>query len=95
MKILRKAHLRIGLGVLVGGYGLSNLPPIGTNDDTTVGQFLDEMDAGMHSWTWRVPDEVRRRVGPQLRTWAEGRFGSLERPVEPDLQILWRAYDLP
>jgi len=71
------------------------LPPIGTHDDTTVGQFLDEMDAGMHSWTWRVPDEVRRRVGPQLRTWAEERFGSLERPVEPDLQILWRAYDLP
>jgi hypothetical protein len=49
----------------------------------------------MHSWTWRVPHEVRRRVGPELRTWAEGRFGSLGRPVEPDLRILWRAYDLP
>jgi SAM-dependent methyltransferase len=71
------------------------LPPIATHDDTTVGQFLDEMDAGMHSWTWRVPDDVRRRVGPELRTWAEERFGSLERPMEPDLQILWRAYDLP
>jgi len=71
------------------------LPPIATHDDTTVGQFLNEMDAGMHSWTWRVPDDVRRRVGPELRTWAEARFGSLERPVEPDLQILWRAYDLP
>jgi hypothetical protein len=71
------------------------LPPIGTHDDTTVGQFLDEMDAGMHSWTWRVPDDVRRRVGPELRTWAVGRFGSLERRVEPDLQILWRTYDLP
>jgi len=71
------------------------LPPIATHDDTTIGQFLNEMDAGMHSWTWRVPDDVRRRVGPELRTWAEARFGSLERPVEPDLQILWRAYDLP
>ena len=71
------------------------LPPIATHDDTTVGQFLNEMDAGMHSWTWRVPDDVRRRVGPELRTWAAARFGSLERPVEPDLQILWRAYDLP
>jgi len=70
------------------------LPPIATHDDTTIGQFLNEMDAGMHSWTWRVPDDVRRRVGPELRTWAEARFGSLERPVEPDLQILWRAYDL-
>ena len=71
------------------------LAPIATHDDTTVGQFLNEMDAGMHSWTWRVPDDVRRRVVPELRTWAERRFGSLERPVEPDLQILWRAYDLP
>jgi len=71
------------------------LPPIATHDDTTVGQFLDEMDEGMHSWTWRVPDDVRRRVLPELRTWAEGRFGSLDRPVEADLQILWRAYDLP
>jgi SAM-dependent methyltransferase len=71
------------------------LPPIATHDETTVGQFLDEMDAGMHSWTWRVPDDVRRRVVPELRAWASGRFGSLERPVEPDLQILWRAYDLP
>jgi len=71
------------------------LPPIATHDDTTVGQFLNEMDAGMHSWTWRVPDDVRRRVGPELRTWAAARFGSLERQVEPDLQILWRAYDLP
>jgi len=28
---LRVAHLRIGLGVLVGAYGLSNLAPIGSN----------------------------------------------------------------
>jgi len=53
------------------------------------------MDAGMHSWTWRVPDDVRHRIGPELRAWAERRFGSLDRPVEPDLQIVWRAYDLP
>jgi SAM-dependent methyltransferase len=71
------------------------LPPIPTHDDTTIGQLLDDIEAGMHSWTWRVPHEVRRRVGPELRTWAEGRFGPLGRPVEPDLRILWRAYDLP
>jgi hypothetical protein len=38
---------------------------------------------------------VRHRIGPELRAWAERRFGSLDRPVEPDLQIVWRAYDLP
>jgi SAM-dependent methyltransferase len=71
------------------------LPSIRTRDDTTVGRFLEEMDTGMHSWTWRVPEDVRRRIGPELRAWAVQHFGSLERPVEPDLEILWRAYDLP
>ena len=31
MKMLRIAHLRIGLGVLVGAYGLSNILPITSN----------------------------------------------------------------
>lgn len=31
MKILRIAHLRIGLGVVMGAYGLSNLLPIASN----------------------------------------------------------------
>jgi SAM-dependent methyltransferase len=71
------------------------LPPIRTSDDTTIGGFLNEMDQGMHSWTWRVPDEVRRKVVPEVRAWARDRFGSLDRPLEPNLEIVWRAYDLP
>jgi hypothetical protein len=32
---------------------------------------------------------------PDIRAWAEQRFGSLDAPLERDLQIVWRAYDLP
>jgi SAM-dependent methyltransferase len=70
------------------------LPPV-AGDDTTVGEFLVEMEAGMHSWSWRVPDDVRRRVAPELRSWAIERFGSLDRLLEGYVQIVWRAYDLP
>lgn len=50
---------------------------------------------GLHSWTRRVDGEVRHRVVPVVRTWAERRFGSLHAALEPDLEIVWRAYDLP
>ncbi len=71
------------------------LEPIPSYDETTVGEFLNEIEAGRHSWTWRVPDDVRRGLLPELRTWAMGRFGSLDEPIEPEHRILWRAYDLP
>jgi SAM-dependent methyltransferase len=76
------------------GARLRVLPAIPDTDATTVGEFLDEMEAGMHSWTWRVSDDVRRRVLPDVRAWAAERFGSLDRPVEPDFEFVWRVYDL-
>ena len=77
------------------GATMRMLPPIPSRDDTTVGEFLEEMANGQHSWTWRVPVEVRERIIPEIRAWAEERFGSLEAPLERDLVIVWRAYDVP
>ena len=71
------------------------LPPIPSRDETTIGEFLEEMRTGLHSWTWRVPDEVREQAVPAVRAWAEHEFGSLDEPVEPEVDIGWRAYDLP
>jgi hypothetical protein len=53
------------------------------------------MKRGEHSWTWRVDAEVRERIIPDTQRWAAQRFGSLNVPLEPDLEIVWRAYDLP
>lgn len=85
---LDDAFARYGASVRV-------LDPIPSRDDTTVGEFLDEMERGQHSWTWRVDPDVRKRLIPEIRTWAARRFGSLEAPLERDLQIVWRAYGLP
>jgi SAM-dependent methyltransferase len=70
------------------------LDPIPSRDDTTVGEFLEEVEAGQHSWSWRVPPDVRERIIPDIRAWAGEHFGSLDAPLERDVQILWRAYDL-
>ena len=70
------------------------LPAIASHDDQPIGEFLSEMESGMHSWTWRVPEETRRLIIPHLREWATERFGSLDAPIEPDSEISWRAYDL-
>jgi ubiquinone/menaquinone biosynthesis C-methylase UbiE len=50
----------------------------------TIGEFLDQMEAGMHSWTWRVDEADRRRAVHAVRVWAAEQFGSLEAPVSPD-----------
>jgi SAM-dependent methyltransferase len=71
------------------------LPAVPSRDETRVGEFIAEIESGMHSWTWRVADDERRAAIPELRAWAIDRFGSLEEVLEPDLQIVWRAYDLP
>lgn len=71
------------------------LDPIHSRDDTTVGEFIDEMRHGRHSWTWRVDAAVRERIIPDIQAWAVQRFGSLDEPLERDLEVVWRAYDLP
>ena len=61
----------------------------------TVGQFLDQMERGMHSWTWRVDEATRRRAVASVRVWAEERFGSLGSAVADRSRITVRRYDLP
>jgi SAM-dependent methyltransferase len=77
------------------GASVRLLDPIHSRDDTTVGEFIDEMKRGEHSWTWRVDAAVRERIIPDIQAWAVQRFGSLDVPLEPELEVVWRAYDLP
>jgi ubiquinone/menaquinone biosynthesis C-methylase UbiE len=61
----------------------------------TMGEFLDQMAAGMHSWTWEVDEEKRREAVAELRAWALERWGSLDPPGGRDVAIEWLAFDLP
>jgi len=71
------------------------LPRITERVAQTMGEFLDQMAAGMHSWTWEVEEEKRREAVAELRTWALERWGSLDPPGGRDVAVEWLAFDLP
>ena len=57
--------------------------------------FLDGIERNRYSWTWRVPPEDLARVAPEVRAWAQERFGPLDRTAPHRFELRWRAYDLP
>ena len=57
------------------------LPRITERVPQTLGEFLDQMAAGLHSWTWEVDEETRGEAVAELRTWALERWGTLIRPA--------------
>jgi ubiquinone/menaquinone biosynthesis C-methylase UbiE len=71
------------------------LPPIPERVAQSLGQFLEQMAEGLHSWTWDVDEATRVRAVDEVRRWALERFGSLDPPDARDITIAWRAYDLP
>jgi len=88
---------QIVLDRLLAGHG-AEVRIVGSIPDRreeTIGDFLDQMEAGMHSWTWRVEEDVRRRAVARTRAWAAERFGSLDRWLAPEHQLEVRRYELP
>lgn len=77
------------------GAGARSLPAIAERVGQTLGEFLDQMAAGMHSWTWEVDEATRREAVAEIRGWALKRFGSLDPPDGRDVAIEWQAFDLP
>jgi ubiquinone/menaquinone biosynthesis C-methylase UbiE len=60
----------------------------------SLGGFLDQMADGLHSWTWEVDEEVRRRAAAEIREWSLERYGSLDPPSARNVTLRWRVYDL-
>jgi len=77
------------------GATLRVLPPVPVDYEESPGGFLDEIEQGWFSWTWSIPEDVRRAAVAQMRPWAEERFGPLDRVERYELPTTWRAYDLP
>jgi SAM-dependent methyltransferase len=77
------------------GAALRILPPVDEVWEDALGEFLDGIERGRYSWTWQVPDDIRRRVTAELRPWAAERFGPLDEVRRSTLPQFWRAYDLP
>jgi SAM-dependent methyltransferase len=77
------------------GGRLRLLPPLAGRGQERLADLLDGVEQNHYSWTWPVPDDVRRAAVAELRPWARERFGPLDRPRMHETTIVWRAYDLP
>jgi SAM-dependent methyltransferase len=64
-------------------------------ESQSLATFLDGIERNRYSWTWRVPENDLARVAPEVRAWAEDRYGPLDEPPPHTYEIHWRAYDLP
>lgn len=76
------------------GAAARTLPRIDERVGQTLAEFLDQMAAGLHSWTWEVGEMARRRAVDEVRAWAFDRWGTLDPPGGRDIAIEWQAFDL-
>jgi SAM-dependent methyltransferase len=53
---------------------------------------IGQMEQGMFSSTWRLPDEVRGRSLSELRRWAAGAFGDLHVPIPVQRKFVWQSF---
>ncbi len=58
-------------------------------EPSTPGEIIDELDRQIFSETWMIPRKVLDEVMPDLRAWAERRFGSLDRTLDAPADLRW------
>ena len=58
------------------------------------GEFIDRMERNWYSFTWSIPEAKLHEAATGLREWAVERYGSLDRKVPNEYEVLWYAYEL-
>jgi SAM-dependent methyltransferase len=76
------------------GASTRSLPVLTDVDTQSLATFLEGIERNRYSWTWRVPERDLSRVAPEVRAWAEDRFGPLDQSPPHAYEIRWRVYDL-
>lgn len=76
------------------GASYRELPEIRQTRALDLGELLDRIEKGSYSFTWAVDESERVHAARATRVWAEDRFGDLDRPLENELVVSWRAYDV-
>jgi SAM-dependent methyltransferase len=73
-----------------------HLPPISEMERDGLNVFIDGIADNAYSWTWKVQDpDLFASSASEVRTWAEERYGPLDRYPLDDYEMVWRAYDVP
>ena len=55
-------------------------------------KIIDTYAQGIHSATWRIPEEKRKVVISQLRAWALAEYGSLEEQLDIPHRFVWERF---
>ena len=86
-----------GLDAYWGARGIRarSLDPVVTRPRVSPGRFIQQLEEGLFSACWRLPEGVRRRAAEATRLWAQERFGNLDSEIEIEQTVSWGAYDLP
>ncbi|HEX6131311.1 MAG TPA: class I SAM-dependent methyltransferase [Actinomycetota bacterium] len=79
----------------VRGATARDLPPIDVRASETLAGFLEQARAKAFSWTWRVGDRDLARGLDAVEARARERYGDDLASVASEIEMLWRAYDLP
>jgi ubiquinone/menaquinone biosynthesis C-methylase UbiE len=62
-------------------------------EESTIEERIDQLVAGVYSFTWPADDPTRQRAGDLARDWARANLGSLSERRPLRRRIEWRAYD--
>jgi SAM-dependent methyltransferase len=79
------------------GHGASarTLPAVRAATTATLGRFFPEARERLFSWTWRVDEGRLHAALDEVESWARQRFGDDLDAIAADVEMAWRAYDLP
>ena len=70
------------------------LPVVRGTRTLTIMAFLRNMERGVYTWTWAAPRSTRCRAVREGSAVGSATTGRLDRPVEPEFEIEWRAFRL-
>lgn len=73
----------------------TELPVITFSRDRTIGEMIDQLEAGTWSSTWALPDDVVHAAAAETRAWAAAQIGPLDQPRSIRTEITWKRFDLP
>lgn len=76
------------------GAAARDLPAIVAKAETSPNRYLDRVTERLYSWTWRIPDDELRDAIERVRRWAAEEYSDMDSPVEPEVRVRWRAYDV-
>lgn len=77
------------------GASVRTLSPIVETQQVVPSAWIQSLEANIFSCTWSIDEKTRVKAAGETREWALERFGDLDEPQPLDLEIMYRAYDLP